>query len=51
MASWAEEEMGAAKLGDARLSCRLVRLVERLAEQPSASIPAACSGAGETNRV
>ncbi len=43
MASWAEEEMG-----DARLSRRLVRLVERLAEQPSASIPAACSGAGET---
>ena len=46
--SWAEEEMGAAQLGDARLSRRLVRLVERLAEQPSVSIPAACSGAGET---
>ena len=48
MASWAEQEMGEAQLGDARLSRRLVRLVERLAEQPSASIPAACSGAGET---
>ena len=46
--SWAEEELGAAELGDARRSRRLVRLVERLAEQPSASIPAACSGAGET---
>ena len=45
---WAEEEVGAAVLGDARLSRRLVRLVERLAEQPSASIPAACSGAAET---
>ena len=46
--SWAEEEMGAAELGDARRSRRLVKLVERLAEQPSLSIPAACSGAGET---
>ena len=46
--SWAEEELGAADLGDARRSRRLVRLVERLAEQPSVSIPAACSGAGET---
>lgn len=45
--SWAEEEVGAAQLGDARRSRRLVRLVQRLAEQPSASIPAACSGAGE----
>ncbi len=45
---WAEEEMGAAQLGDARRSRRLVRLVERLAEQPGASIPAACLGAGET---
>ena len=45
---WAEEEVGAAALGDARRSRRLVRLVERLAEQPSASIPAACTGAAET---
>ncbi len=45
---WAEEELGAAQLGDARRSRRLVQLVERLAEQPSASIPAACSGAAET---
>ena len=46
--SWAQDEVGAARLGDARRSCRLVRLVERLAEQPSASIPAACAGAAET---
>ena len=46
--NWAEEELGGAELGDARRSRRLVKLVERLAEQPSASIPAACSGAGET---
>ena len=45
--SWAEEEMGAVRLGDARRGRRLVRLVERLAEQPGVSIPAACSGAGE----
>ncbi len=45
---WAEDEVGAAELGDARRSRRLVRLVERLAEQPGVSIPAACSGAGET---
>ena len=45
---WAEEELGAAQLGDARLSKRLVRPVERLAEQPSVSIAAACSGTAET---
>jgi hypothetical protein len=45
---WAEEEMGGAELGDVRRSRRLVRLVERLAEQPSVSIPAACAGAAET---
>ena len=45
---WAEEEVGTAALGDVRLSRRLVRVLERLAEQPSASIPAACSGAAET---
>ena len=37
--SWAQEEVGAAQLGDARRSRRSVRLVERLAEQPSAGIP------------
>jgi hypothetical protein len=45
---WAEDEVGAAELGDARRSRRLVRLLERLAEQPERSIPAACAGAGET---
>ena len=46
--SWAEEERGAAALGDARRSRRLVWLVERLAEQPSASVPPACAGVAET---
>lgn len=45
--SWAEQEMGGADLGDARRSRRLVRLVDRLAQQPSLSIPAACSAAAE----
>ena len=45
---WAKEELGAAQLGDARLSRCLVRLAEGLAEQPSASVPAACSGTTET---
>lgn len=38
--------MGGAELGDARRSHRLVKLVERLAEQPSLSIPAACPARG-----
>lgn len=48
MEDWAQRELGAAELGDARLSRRLVRLLQRLGEQPGASIPAACCGAGET---
>ena len=39
--TWAEQELGAAELGDARLSRRLVKLATRLAESPSASIPQA----------
>lgn len=45
--SWAEQELGGANLGDVRRSRRLVRLVDRLAQQPSLSIPAACSAAAE----
>ena len=46
--SWAAAELGGAKLGDARLNRRLVRVVERLGAQPSASIPVACGGWAET---
>ncbi len=46
--SWAAAELGGAKLGDARLSRRLVRVAERLGAQPSASIPVACGGWAET---
>ena len=45
--TWAEQELGDASLGDARLSRRLVKLATRLAESPSASIPQACRGWAE----
>ena len=45
--TWAEQELGGAPLGDARLSRRLVKLATRLAENPSASIPQACRGWAE----
>jgi hypothetical protein len=45
--TWAEQELGGAQLGDARLSRRLVKLATRLAESPSASIPQACRGDSE----
>ena len=46
--SWAAAELGGAKLGDARLNRRLVRVAERLGAQPGASIPVACGGWAET---
>ena len=46
--SWAEEELGSADLGDARVSRRLVRLAEDLSANPTASIPQACQGWAET---
>jgi hypothetical protein len=42
MQSWAAQELRYAQLGDARLNRRLVRLVEDLAAQPTASVPRAC---------
>ena len=44
---WAELEMAGADLGDKRLNRRLVRLVDRLSEAPTASIPGACQGWAE----
>ena len=46
--SWAEEEFRGIDLGDKRRDRRAIRLLERLAEQPTASIPGACSGWAET---
>lgn len=41
MQSWAAQELRRAQLGDGRLNRRLVRVVEDLAAQPSASVPQA----------
>jgi hypothetical protein len=41
---WAEEEFGAAELGDARLTARLVEMARLVGAQPSASLPQACAG-------
>ncbi len=38
-ATWAEEEFGAADLGDVRRNARLVQLASTLGAQPSASLP------------
>lgn len=47
-ASWAVEEFGGAKLGDQRLTKRIVKLADRLGDAPCASIPGACNGRTET---
>jgi hypothetical protein len=46
--SWAVEEFKDIDLGDKRLNKRTVRLVERFAANPLASIPQACGGWAET---
>ena len=48
MCAWAAEEFGGAKLGDGRLNKRLIKLAERFAERPTASIPGACQDGAET---
>jgi Transposase DNA-binding/Transposase Tn5 dimerisation domain len=42
MTSWAAQELQTAKLKDARLTQRLIRLVDDLAAHPTASVPEAC---------
>jgi hypothetical protein len=42
-ATWAMTEFGAALLGDARRTARLVRVAETLGARPSASLPDACA--------
>ena len=46
--SWVEEEFYGANLGDERLNKRLIKLTQRLADKPSASIPNACNDWSET---
>ena len=45
---WVQNELSGIKLGDERLNKRSVKLLERLASKPSASIPGACGGWSET---
>lgn len=47
IAPWAQEEMAAAALGDARLDERLVTVLSALGARPNVSIPAACGGRAE----
>ena len=49
--TWAEEEFAGADLGDKRLNRRLMKLTERFADKPTASIPGACSDWSETQAV
>ncbi len=48
MDSWAMEEFGGAKLGDARLTKRLVKIATHFADKPTASILGACLDSTET---
>ncbi|WP_189532533.1 IS4/Tn5 family transposase DNA-binding protein [Paludibacterium paludis] len=47
MTTWAADELGAANLGDRRLTRRLISLAERFAASPTASIPGACADGAE----
>ena len=46
--TWAAEEFATVDLSDKRLNSRLVKVAEQLAAKPTASIPAACGGWGDT---
>ncbi len=46
--TWAQEELAGIELGDARLEKRAAVLLDELGKKPSASIPMACGGWGET---
>ena len=46
--SWAADEMAGVDLGDARLNKRVVKLLDRFAAKPTASIPGACGDWAET---
>lgn len=48
MSTWAMAEFATAELGDGRLSKRLIKLADRFADKPTASIPGACGDWAET---
>lgn len=49
--TWSEEEFAGADLGDKRLNRRLMKLAERFADKPTASIAEACPDWSETQGV
>jgi hypothetical protein len=49
--TWADEEFSGAKLGDARLNKRLIKLAASFADKPTANIPGACGDWAETQAV
>lgn len=48
MRTWATAEFAMADLGDGRLNKRLIKLADRFADKPTASIPGACGDWAET---
>lgn len=48
MSEWAMDEFSTAELGDGRLTKRLIKLADRFADKPTASIPGACGDWAET---
>ena len=48
MSAWAMDEFAMADLGDGRLNKRLIKLADRFADKPTASIPGACGDWAET---
>src|SRR5271170_3916888 len=47
IASWAQEEVATADIGDVRLDARVAVLLSALGNRPNLSIPAACRGRAE----
>src|SRR5271170_7524808 len=47
IASWAQEEVATADIGDVRLDARVAVLLSALGQRPNLSIPAACRGRAE----
>lgn len=51
MSTWEMDEFAMADLGDGRLNKRLIKLADRFADKPTASIPGACPDWSETQAV
>jgi Transposase DNA-binding/Transposase Tn5 dimerisation domain len=49
MQAWVKDELETTKLGDGRLDKRFAKVLDRLSDKPSESIPAACGGWADIN--